>query len=52
MYLMYLIEVQSEVQIKNNSSDFHWLDYQGIKLQVTHIFEIWFMKLSTYFYSS
>ena len=30
MYLMYLIEVQSEVQsevqIKNNDSDFHWLD--------------------------
>ena len=43
---MYLNEVQSEVQIKNNDSDFHL------------IFEIWFMKLqvsaifSTYFNSS
>ena len=33
-------EVHSEVQIKNNGSDFHWLDQQGIKLQGTHIFEI------------
>ena len=32
MYLMYLIEVQSEVQsevqIKNNDNDFHWSDLQ------------------------